>query len=172
MKYHILLRITHWLMAICLIGLIGMGFYMEGLKPSPDKWKFYDLHKSFGILMIILFVVRIILRKVTAIPAPNENIKPVHRKLSKAVHHTLYLLMIGVPVAGYIMSVAGGHKVPFFGMTVPALFDKNKALGGIAHEVHVYAAYTLLALIVLHLVGVIKHRFFEPPENDVLKRML
>ncbi len=172
-KYNISMRILHWLMAILILCLIAVGFYMEGLpKEDPIKYTLYGLHKSFGVMIIFLFVVRIITRIRSSIPPLPEGIKPLEKKLSHGIHHLLYLFMILVPVSGYVMSDAGGHDVKFFGLLMPDFFEKNKEIGGIAHEMHEIIPYVLLGIVILHVAGAIKHRFFEPKENDVIGRML
>ena len=172
-KYHILLRLTHWTMGLCILGLIGLGWYMVDLKPEEGKYALYGWHKMFGMLIIFLYPIRVLLRWKTEIPELPEGIKPRDRKLSHAVHILLYFGMIAIPVSGYVMSSAGGYPVNFFfGITVPDLIGKNKELGGIAHEAHWILAYSVLAIVALHVAGALKHRFFEPKENDVIRRML
>ena len=108
-------------------------------------------------------------------PAPGlpAILSAAELKLFKVVKAGLYLLMFLVPLAGYTMSVAGGHPVSVFGwFTLPSLFEKSKTLGGFAHEMHGVLAYTLLALVVLHLAGTVKHRLKGNAEADLLKRML
>jgi len=172
MKYHILLRVTHWIMGVCIIGLIALGWYMGTIKPEDGKYALYGWHKSFGMLLIFLFPVRFILRKVTTVPPLPKDIKPIEKKLSHLTHILLYVGMFVVPVSGYVMSVSGGHAVKMFGLDIPNLIDKNKEIGEIAHEIHEIAPWVLLGFIVLHVAGALKHKFFEKPENDVLNRMI
>ena len=100
------------------------------------------------------------------------DIKPVEKKLSHATHILLYLGMILVPVSGYLMSLSGGHEVKMFGLHMPNIIEKDKVIGDITHEIHEILPYILLGLVVLHIAGALKHKFFEKPENDVLNRML
>jgi cytochrome b561 len=172
MKYHPLLRITHWLMGICILGLIALGWYMGTVTPENGKYALYGWHKSFGMLLIFLFPIRFILRKATTIPPLPTDIKPVEKKLSHLTHILLYIGMILVPVSGYLMSLSGGHEVKMFGLHMPNLIEKDKVIGDITHEIHEIAPYVLLGLVVLHIVGALKHKFFEKPENDVLNRMI
>lgn len=159
-------------MAVCIIGLIAIGWYMVDLKPEEGKYDFYHWHKSFGMLLILLFPLRFALRQMTDIPTLPEGIKPQEKTLSRFVHISLYLLMISVPVIGYLMSSFGGYPVKLFMVEVPNMVGKDKSLAMLANEAHWISAYALLALVFLHISGVIKHRFFEPKEHDVLKRMI
>ncbi|MDB2414710.1 cytochrome b [Rickettsiales bacterium] len=172
-KYHISLRILHWLMAVIILALIGVGWYMSELpKDYPGRGNFYFLHKSFGVTIIFLWAIRVFLRfKMGAPELPSAISKPM-QKIIHAGHHMLYLLIIFVPVSGYLMSNMGGHGVSLFGVPMPTLFEKNKEWGGFFHESHGLVAYIMLALVVFHFLGVIKHRFFASKESDVLKRMI
>jgi cytochrome b561 len=80
--------------------------------------------------------------------------------------------MLIVPLSGYLMSNSYGFEVKFFGLTLPNLISQNIDLAKDFGEIHEISAFSLAGLIALHIVAVIKHRFFDQKENDVLKRML
>lgn len=171
-KYHWMLRITHWLMALLILGLIAVGWYMTGLdKTDENRYTFYGWHKSFGVVVLLLFGVRLVLRFTTHIPSLPAGLKPWEWKLSKLTHGLLYLFMLAVPLSGYAMSAAGGHGVKLFGIPMPSLFPEDKTIAGIAHEAHEIIPYILLGLVVLHIAGALKHRFMDAPENNVIRRM-
>lgn len=173
-KYNIALRIVHWIMALSILGLICVGWYMEGLTPEEGKYAFYPWHKIIGLFVLVLFLVRIALRKMTAIPALPVGIKSIEKKASHAVHMALYVLMFAVPAIGYVFSTSGGHAitVPILGWGVPDIIGEHKVIYDVAKEAHWISAYCLLAIVGLHVAGALKHRFFEPKENDVLGRMM
>jgi cytochrome b561 len=172
-KYTIFMRVLHWVMAIIILGLIVFGFWMEDLpKDYPDKGYIYGLHKSFGVLILILFILRVIVRLCSKIPPLPRTIPIKIHKFSHIAHYLLYILMFIVPVIGYFMSNSFGYSVGLFGINLPDIFPEDKPLGRLIHDWHGYFAYTLLAIVILHVIGALKHRFFEAPENDVLKRML
>ncbi len=171
-KYHFFLRILHWFMAICILGLIACGWYMDGLdREAPNKFTFYAWHKSFGVLMILAVVLRIVLRLVTRIPPLPESLPPSEKLLAHGAHLLLYVGMIAVPVSGFVMSMAGGHGVSFFGIKLPEIIAKNESAAGLAHNVHDILPYILLGVIALHIAGALKHRFMDKPEHDVIRRM-
>jgi len=173
MKYHISLRLMHWLMALIIVGIITIGWYMTGLTTEDEsRSDYYFYHKSFGVLILILLVARIFIRKFTRRPSLPENIKPIEKKLSHYSHNSLYVLMFFVPVIGYVFSNSAGYSVSFFGFMTPDIVDKNKMLSDIARQAHWYAAYILFCIILIHMVAALKHRLFEVNENDVLNRML
>ena len=174
-KYSVGMRAVHWLMSLIIIGVLGMGLYMTGLSDDhPSKWDYYALHKSFGVLVLGLILVRIILRLVSEIPETEKGIGKLYDVMSKVVIFALYVLMFCVPASGYMMSMIGGHGVLFFGMKVPNIlpeFIMTKGyLGGVAYNVHIYGAYVFIAAIVLHLLGTIKHVFID--KINILKRIV
>lgn len=172
-KYSTLMRVLHWVIAVIILTLIGVGWWMTGLADDdPVRGQVYGLHKSFGVLVLLLVALRFVVRLASKVPPLPDTIAPGIRKLAHGTHYLLYLFMFIVPISGYVMSDAGGYPVKLFGFTMPDFFEKDKAIGGLAHELHEILPYVLLGLILLHLAGALKHRFFEKPENDVLRRML
>lgn len=173
-KYHIAIKIIHWLMAFIIIGLIAAGLYMEGLPDNnPIRSDLYSLHKSFGVLVLLLAFLRVVLKIKIGGPDLPGSLPLIIRNLAKLTHHMLYLFMFAVPIAGIAMSNMYGYPVKMFGMELPKIFSTNKDLAGIAHSAHWILAYILVAILVAHIAGAIKHRFFEKnPKNDVLNRML
>lgn len=173
-KYNILIRIIHWLTAICIIGLIVAGYFMTELGKEDTllglgKWDIYGLHKSFGVLIIGLFILRVILRLATKIPKLPDQISKTDKKLAHLGHLALYALMIAIPVSGFVMSQAGGYGVKFFGYELPILIEKNKEIGGIAHELHEILPYVIAGIIAIHVFAVIKH--IVKDKVNLLKRM-
>jgi len=178
-RYPLAMRSLHWLMAMGIIGMIVSGWYMAGLDAAmANKYDLYPLHKSFGVLVIVAFAVRLICRiaavRQDRVPAAPSVLRQWEKLSSHAAHMGLYLLMAAVPVSGYVMSGAFefGHGIDFFWTTLPDLVAKDKTLFDGAKWLHGPLAYGLSALVGLHIAAVIKHRFFDQPQADVLPRML
>ncbi len=175
-KYNLTSRVFHWLIALMIFVLFGVGLYMSGLPDDhPSRGSLYGLHKASGFLLIWLVVARILWTAVlTRAPAMPDALPARDVKIHKAVIGLLYLLMLIVPVSGFLMSTFAGFPVDFFGLfEVPLLFEKNRQLGGFFHEVHEYAPWLLMGLVVLHVLGAVRHRLADPGgPTDVLKRML
>ena len=172
-KYPILMRLMHWIVALIILGMIGVGWYMAGLDKSVSyKYDLYFWHKSFGVLVIFLLFARLVIRWASRVPPLPDTIPGYEKKLAHLVHWALYLLIFLVPVSGYIMSDAGGHDIPLFNLIMPSFLEKNPDLASRLHDVHVTIPYVLLGIIVLHILGAIKHRYFDKSEHDVLRRML
>ncbi len=174
MKYSLSARILHWSMAIVIIGLLGMGIYMKEFldKEAPNRMMIYNLHKSFGVLILILILIRFLNRLKNKPPHLPYTLPKYERILAHLAHIALYIFMVIVPLSGYLMSNSFGYPAMFFGYEMPFLIAKNFDHGKVFAEIHEVAAYSLLAVVALHILGVIKHRFFDIPENDVLKRMI
>lgn len=175
MKYPLPIRAIHWSSALIILGLIALGYYMTpfDVNDMEHSESLYFWHKSFGILAFVLVCLRLFVRSKHTLPELPEGM-PKHEKLAaKIAHKALYVLMILVPVFGYIQSSVYPYSsgVHFFGLLLPELFSDNLAVFEVVNTVHKVLAYSLLALIAAHGLGAIKHRLFDK-ENDVLNRMI
>lgn len=174
MKYPLSSRILHWLMALIIIFLLGLGIYMADFlqADSPNRMEIYSLHKSLGVMILILVAIRLINRVIFPAPALPISLSKFEKIGAHLAHVALYLLMILIPLSGYLMSNSFGYPVHFFSVEMPFLIEKNLELAPVFAELHEIFAYSLIAVLGLHILGVIKHRFFDSAENDVLKRIL
>lgn len=174
MKYSLSSRILHWSMAAIIIFLLWLGIYMSHFlsKEATNRMDFYNLHKSLGVLILALIFVRIINRFIKKPPALPNSLPKWEIFAAQITHFLLYLSMILIPLSGYLMSNSFGYAVKFFGIKLPFLVKTNFDLGKIFSEIHELAAYSLIGLIVFHIAGALKHRFFDKKENDVLNRMI
>ena len=161
-------------MALLIFSLLAVGIYMTQFMAtdSPNHLQTYELHKSFGVIALILIFIRIINRFIKKPPILPESISRIERILSHLGHFGLYVLMLIVPFSGFLMSNSFGFPVKFFSIELPVMVGTNFELGKLFALLHELSAYGLLALIAVHILAVIKHRFFDKAENDVLKRML
>lgn len=159
----------HWLMAILITGLLVLGLYMTSLPIGVEKLKFYGWHKAFGILVLMLACIRISWRLSNQVP--TLPVKHWEYVFARTVQLCLYILMVVMPITGWLMTSAAGLRPSFFGwFLLPALVGPNETLQHLFRNCHEYLAYTLMALIVLHVAGALKHHFIE--KNDILRRML
>ncbi len=174
MKYSIQARVLHWLMAVLIITLLGVGIYMVDFLPkdSPSRLTIYSLHKSVGVMVLILVLVRLTNRLLKSPPPLPASLPQWEIILAKVGHFGLYILMILVPLSGYLMSNSFGFPVKFFTIEMPRIIAANPERGKFFSEAHEILAFTLLALVVVHVLAAIKHHYFDRPENDILKRMI
>ena len=172
--YGLVSRFLHWLMALLILAMIGIGAYMADLdKENPIRLSLYDLHKEIGVTILSLAVLRILWILASRPPVLPAALQRWEVILAKSTVGLLYLLMLATPIVGYLMVNTGGGPIKYFGLfDLPALMAKNHDLHEILEEVHGFLAFTILALVGLHTLGAIKHRFIDKdPEADVLKRM-
>ncbi|STX28113.1 cytochrome b561 transmembrane protein [Legionella beliardensis] len=168
-RYGLVAITLHWLLALIVITLLCVGLYMTSLKTSPEKLKLYGLHKEFGIVVLTLVIIRVLWRFFNI--TPKLTIPRWERNAALAVHWTLYILMLAMPLTGWLMSSAAGFPVSFFGLfTLPNLIAPNDYLRDFFAQTHEVLSNVLIALIVLHLFAALKHHFYD--KDDTIRRML
>lgn len=171
-KYSLLIRILHWAMAILIVGVLALGMIMTELpKDDPNRGFFYGLHKSLGVTVLLLVVLRVLIRLVSYIPPLPEAFSSIERKIIHLGHMGLYALMFLTPLAGYLLSCAAGKKVLLFGVELPSLIAANESVAEFMGEAHEVLAFTLLTLAGLHILAAIKHAFDKNPARNILNRM-
>ena len=169
-SYPLMMKIMHWSVGPLILGVLIVGFLMTNVLPDSIRYDFYDWHKSFGLTVFALALLRIIVRLLSHVPPMDPAVRPHERLLAKGVYAAFYILMVAFPLSGYIMSVAGGHPVAWFGISIPSIMSKNLEIAGIARELHEIFGYTLAALIVMHVGGVIVHWFRDG--INIVRRMI
>jgi cytochrome b561 len=177
MKYPVIMRLLHWAMALIIIGLIWAGITMVALPDkNPVKYGvFFPWHKSFGMLVLFLVVARLVIRSRSVVPPLPRALSRFESRAATMVHGALYALMIIVPLSGYAMSsvYTQSDGVYFFGTFIPEWIPKDDAWFQPLFDLHRALAFTLLGLLVIHVVGALKHRFVDRnPEKDGLSRMV
>ncbi|GGF53619.1 cytochrome b [Alteromonas lipolytica] len=167
--------LLHWLVALLMIALLAVGIYMTENK----DYSLYGLHKSFGVVVLVLALARVAWRIKNGWPLAAGNYKAWEHKLSHIVHWILIIGTLIMPISGVIMSSMGGHNVPLFGFDlIPANHDpanpqavlaRNAELGEVAEAVHAIVGYLLILCIVLHVAGALKHHIID--KDGTLMRM-
>lgn len=183
--------VLHWLIAFGIFAMFGIGWFMSDLPKEAPKamaydlfdlgiytWQlseavsprtfYFNLHKSIGVTLLLLIAVRLYWRITHEPPALLASLKAWEKKLATAAHHLLYLFMIATPVSGLIMATYSKYGVKWFGIPlIPGLDDK--AIRETFLEVHEIVGIILLAVIILHVAGALKHKFID--KDETLKRM-
>ena len=161
----------HWLMAVMIIALIFVGFTMGDMPDGAEKWEIYDMHKATGLVILTLALFRWYWMLSNAKPNPVEGLSKAEIGISHATKWILMLAMLAMPIAGIVMSLAGGHAINFYGLfTIDGFAEKNEALSHFAHEAHEMGAIVIALVIILHLLAALKHHFIK--KDNTLNRML
>jgi len=164
-------KVLHWLMALLIIGLFALGQYMSDLSMSPRKLLLYSWHKWVGVTVFFLLLVRIGWRVTHQPPALPEQMSKLQRLASHIGHALLYLLMLAIPISGWLMSSAKGYQTVWFGMLpIPDMLGKDKQLGDALAELHGALNGLLMLIVVVHVLAALKHHFID--RDPVLRRML
>lgn len=161
----------HWLVAIGLTGTFALGLYMHELPLSPYKLKLYSWHKWAGVSLFLLALIRLGWRATHPAPRLPDGIPVALRALAHVTHVVLYLLMLAIPLTGWLMSSAKGFQTVWFGLVpLPDLVTKDATLGTLLQDVHEALSLTLAALVLAHIGAALKHHFID--RDDILRRML
>jgi len=170
-RYGAVSVLLHWGVALMVLGLFALGLWMVSLNYyHPWRQTAPHLHKSIGIVLFVILLLRLIWRFVSPPPPPDANQGTLIRAASRIGHGLLYLLMFAVIVSGYLISTAEGDGIVVFGLfTLPSLLViSGKA--ELAGTLHLYLAITLVLLACLHALAALKHHFID--RDATLVRML
>lgn len=169
-RYSLPAVVLHWLVALLILVAFPLGLVMHDLPLSPLKLRLYSYHKWIGITALLLVGLRLAWRVTHAPPPLPQDIPGWQRAASHAVHALLYLLMIAVPLSGWLMSSAKGFQTVWFGvLPLPDLVGKDRALGDALVVVHQVLNFTMLGLVILHVGAALNHHFVE--RRPYLQRM-
>ena len=161
----------HWLIALMVFGLLGVGLYMTDMRISPQKIQLYMTHKSLGLTVLMLMLLRLAYRIKNPAPALPAGIPGWQKAASQITHLLLYLLLFAMPISGWLMNGASGFPMKYFGLVrVPDLLARNQEYLALFKAVHFYIAWTLMAVIALHVLAALKHHFID--RDTILRRML
>lgn len=163
--------VFHWTVAIAIIAMLGFGLYLEDMSRSPEKGELMGLHKSIGLIVLILATVRIYWRFLNKFPRPLSHLPSWQENLAKITHWLLIILTVLMPLSGILMTLGNGSSLELFRLEVLAgTGEKIEILKNIGKAGHGWGSKILIFLISLHIVGAIKHQFFD--KDGTISRML
>ncbi|MGN6516848.1 MAG: cytochrome b [Rhizomicrobium sp.] len=181
-RYGTVAMTLHWLIAALVLvnlylGLIAFDQYPKG---DPTLFQLVQIHKSIGLSVLTLSVLRIIWRLVNPVPPLPEGMSALLRFVARATHFLLYVLIIAIPLSGWAMvsasrlglptSYFGLFNWPNIGFIANMPLDQRNPLRHTFGETHEFLAWSALVLIVLHVAGALWHQFFRG--DEVFKRMV
>lgn len=166
----------HWIVGLTIITLLGIGIYMA----NTHTYALYPIHKSVGVCIFAIILLRIIWRIKNGWPEPASNYKKVEQILSKIMHYVLLVGSAVIPLSGMMMSGLGGHGIHVFGLELVArnpnpedpskVIPINGELASLGANLHTYVSYIVIAALVLHIAGALKHHIID--KDGTLNRML
>lgn len=161
--YGVMSKSLHWIMAALLIGLFGVGLYMTDLGYYDSLYHILPWwHKSIGLVVVILLVLRVVWRLSNTRPAPLASHKAWEIKIASKMHVLLYLLILLIASSGYLISTSEGKGIEFFGwFEVPALLTLSTDTADLAGAAHFYLAWGLIVLAAAHAGAAIKHHVID-----------
>ncbi|MCB1537748.1 MAG: YceI family protein [Rhodospirillales bacterium] len=170
-KYGAVARILHWLIAALVVAMLLMGVVMEDLS-GPTKFEVMSLHKATGITILALMLVRLGWRLINhGMPMQNPAHAKWERMLSTAVHWALYVLLIAMPLSGWILVDAANSTINWYGFfPLPHIVGPDKELRHLMAETHETIATLIWITLGLHVAGALKHHFID--KDATMRRML
>jgi len=179
-RYSTVAIALHWVLALLLFGQVAGGLYADQMERGAEKIAIMQLHKSFGITILLLTIVRLGWRLAHPAPPPPADMPVWERRLARATHGAFYVLLLAIPIAGwalvsaspfadsvqtYLFGVVHWPHLPFFEGV-----ENRRALAGSIGEVHEYLAFATMGLVALHVAAALRHHFIK--RDDVLARMI
>ncbi|CAM2188706.1 superoxide oxidase [Paraburkholderia sacchari] len=162
--------VLHWLIAVAIIAMLAMGLYMVGLpRGLPFKASLINFHKSLGLTVFLLVMIRIVTRAVHGRP-PLPPMRAWQRAAAITSECLLYVAMVLIPVTGYLGSSFNTYGTRFWGLPLPKWGWDDKVLRQFFFDIHDISTWVLIVLIVLHIVGALKHQLID--KDRLLARML
>lgn len=170
-RYGALAQLLHWTIVALIITQFVLAAIADDLPAGLEKLAVLARHKSVGITILGLAIVRLIWRLFNPPPALPSTVPGWQRTSARATHIALYALLFFQPLTGWLMSSAKNYPVSWFGLVaLPDLIEPSESGFDLLHEAHEAGATLIIALAVLHAAAALKHHFLD--RDDVLRRML
>lgn len=170
MGYDTVSRLFHWGTALLVLIMIPVGLAMAQEPPQPWGDRLFVLHKGLGPLVLILVLLRLAWRAFHPAPPLPASVPPAQRRAAAVVHVGLYAALLTMGVSGYIYVDAGDYPLEALrALGIPQLIAKNPPLSNAAGAVHVFCAFVLIALLVLHVGAATLHGLVK--RDGVVARM-
>ncbi|MFQ3322901.1 MAG: cytochrome b561 [Pseudomonadales bacterium] len=171
-RYGRVSRLLHWVTAILIISLIPIGIFTTMIP--EDAWfrnHYYVVHKTIGMIVFGLLVIRLLWNRKSKRPELDETLKPAEKRWAHRVHIALYVMMMMMPITGYVMTTYHGYPTYFFIWEVPPLWGEGQAylVWGTFHKY--ILPYLLYIILGAHILGALKHQFVDK-HDSAFKRMV
>ncbi|MFN7165187.1 MAG: cytochrome b [Hyphomonas sp.] len=156
--YGAISRANHWIVSLAFFGMLTVGFILSNdVLPREEAGALRNLHKASGTILLLVVLWRVIWRLRQGFPAPMPGVTAWQVTASRIVHWGLLAAIVLMPVSGVLMSLLGGRPIDMFGLFLIPPIAEIEGAGKIARMIHGYVAWTLVALITLHVAAALKH---------------
>jgi cytochrome b561 len=170
-RYTAVAQALHWIIAALIVTQFVLAYMALDLPNGVHKLALFARHKSFGMTVLMLAILRLLWRLTNPPPELPAGMAPFERLIARATHVAFYVLLFAMPLTGWMMSSAKNYAVSWFGLfTWPNLIGKNEAAFDALRATHDVLSDVLFAIAVLHILAALKHHFWN--KDDVLVRML
>jgi cytochrome b561 len=170
-RYGVVAQTFHWIIAALIVTQFVLANMADDLPIGVHKLALLARHKSFGMTVLMLAVLRLAWRLGHPAPELPAGMTPLERFLARATHAAFYVLLFAMPLTGWLMSSAKNYSVSWFGVfTWPNLIGRNETAFEILRTTHHVLGYILFSIAVLHILAALKHHFWN--KDEVLVRML
>lgn len=169
-RFGIIAQFLHWVMALAVVGLFGLGLWMTSLD-YYDPWYRTGpyLHEGAGVMVFAALVFRLYWRATNVMP-DSSYLRPLERVGARIAHWGMYGLLAAVSISGYLISTGDGRPLPVFDLFSLPSVAEGKGLVDLAGKFHYYASIALIVIAALHMLAALKHHFVD--RDDTLRRML
>ena len=159
----------HWVLAALIPFQIGLGWYMLSIEDTPGSAAYFALHVSLGLTAALLIALRLIWR-LSNRPIPLPATLPAWQvKVANLTHVLLYVLLVLMPITGFLGASVSGEPIAFFGISLPVWTSENDTLKEQLFTAHSFIAWALVALVLLHVLGALTHLLID--KDSVFGRM-
>lgn len=171
-EFGIVSIVVHWLVAVTVFGLFGLGYYMVGLSYYDDWYRLAPhIHRSLGVLLFMVVLFRVVWRFANAVPEPLSTHTRWEVISAHVAHGLLYILLFVAMVSGYLISTADGSPIQVFNwFEVASITGQIKGMEDVAGDIHYWSTWAIVILAGLHALAAIKHHVLE--KDNTLRRML
>ncbi len=170
-RYGAVAMSLHWIIAALIVTQFTLAWMADDLPLGMHKLALLARHKSFGMTVLMLAVLRLSWRLFNPPPQLPVGMRPIERTLARSAHIIFYALLFAMPISGWLMSSAKNYSVSWFGwFTWPNLIGPNEETFSVLKSIHGILGWVLFATAVLHVLAALKHHFWN--KDDVLVRML
>lgn len=164
-------QLLHWAIVLLIAAIAILGLTMTDMANGPPKIKIYALHKSLGLTLLSLVVLRLLWRFYAGAPKPVPGTPHWQERVATLTHWALYLLMFAMPITGWLFNSSSGYPLQYFGLfNLPKIAAVNPGLADLTESLHENGFWLLLLLVLAHAGAAFYHHLFQ--NDDTLRRML